>query len=141
MFGFLIYKIYTRIFEKRDNSPWQRTYIYISVNAVFLTLFLYLLIEGFFEKLNVTIDPPIFVDVIILTIPCIYIYYRYFNKRDISFYTSKFKNHWLNKVYFDALLILIPLFFFLAGPITRIILFGGSILKYDFIGILTPLFK
>lgn len=132
---FLLFKIYTRIFEKYDSMPWFRTYIYICLNEIFLIFSLNIIFEPFLEKIGFIIPNWLKIIVLFIILPILHTYFRFFFKRTVDYYENKYKSHWLNRLYFDGLLIFIPFFLFIIGPIVRVLIHGGQILKWKFSGL------
>jgi hypothetical protein len=150
MIGFLIYKVYNKVFYGRDSTPWYRVYLYISLLLMTLTFSLYLLLSGLFENLikyniiSLSIDfsnSYIFFILLFGILPFVYTYFRFFYKKDIEYYNEKYSNHWLNKFYFRGIFFFLYFFLFLLGPISRVLLFGGYMLGKDYEGYLIFLFK
>ncbi len=142
MLGFLLYKVYTRFFYKSDSMPWYRTFIYIGLNTIFHSFFIYMMIDGVLKNMQIELNFSRIVYVLIFgLLPIVYVYFRFFYKKDINYYEDKYKNHWLNKFYFDGILILMPFLVFISAPILRIILFGGEMFNHPYIGALVFLFK
>lgn len=139
--GFLLYKIYTRFFERNDSAPWERTFYYIGLNAVFLSFSLFIFFSGLLKRLNIRCDvfnavhDWIKFPILLGAFPLLITYLIYFKNKNIDYYEKKYQNHWLNKIYFDAALLILPLILFLIGPILRIIFFGGYMLGKDYVGI------
>ena len=142
MIGFLLYKIYTKVFSKNDGTPWNRTFIYVSLNMVFLVFSVYLIVEGFLSFFAVDLSfagsiPNWLKNSFLFgVIPVTLSYFLFFYKKNIEYYEQKYKNHWLNKLYVDGLLFIFPFILFFIGPILRILLFGGYMLGNDYVGYL-----
>ena len=114
----------------------------MALNAVFFSFFLYLMIDGVLKNMQIELNFSGIMYVLIFgLLPIIYTYFRFFYKKDISNYEDKYKNHWLNKIYFDGILIMIPFLVFISAPILRIILFCGEMFNHQYNGALVFLFK
>lgn len=141
MLGFLLYKIYTRFFQPHDSTPRSRTFYYISINMIIIVLFWYLIFDGVMKNLSIDLNFNRLTYIFIIgALPIGYTYLRFFYKKDIEYYEKKYKDHWLNKVYFDFLLILFPFFVFISGPTLRVVLFGGEMFNRTYDGALKFLF-
>lgn len=137
MIGFLLYKVYTNIFDKNDSTPWLRTFLYVCLIEVFVVFFIFLMAEGIlaFCKINIQLDKFLYI-IILGIIPCLYTYFRFFYGRDIKFYAEKYEFHWMNKYYFNGLLIVVPFIIFISAPITRIVIFGGEMFNHKIDGLI-----
>lgn len=146
---FVLYKAFTRIFKNHDSMPWLRTYVFMAVNQVFIMVFTYYCLCSVnlnlikYKGIDISLGIPdwLTISVLFVLFPLAYTYLRFFHKRDINYYEIKYSNHWLNKIYSDIFLILLPFLIFLIAPFLSTFLFGGNLMNRDYDGILIFLFR
>lgn len=141
MIRFLLYKIYTSDVQS-DDTPFERAFLYTSLNMVFLNFSVFLIVQGFLELYAITPLFPTWIPRIIKyvfflgVVPLAATYFLFFYKKSIAYYEQKYEGHWLNHFYFGALLFIVPFFLFFLGPVLRVLLFGGYMLGKDYTGCL-----
>lgn len=143
---FYIYRFYLKMVKSNEEYTLLRvlgafSVLIFSLSSIFIIPFTTFLRRiNFSSRFNIdgsSIEFIIYV-VFLIIIPLVYSYFRFFYRKNLDYYEKKYRNHWLNKYFFNFLFTLAPVILFLIGPIVSILLFGGGILKYDFVGILTP---
>ena len=146
---FLLYKIYSKARDSVTNNSLFNPFTYIWLVVIFIALAIYINFSCILRNLKKysgielfnNVPDWILIILFLAIVPLAYTYFRFFYKKDVDFYIKKYKNHWLNKIYFDFLLFFIPFFTFLLGPISAILLFGGDLYRYHTEGLLIFLFK
>lgn len=127
-----------------DGHPIFRSFVYMNINISFIFFSIAVFINGLLKFLlsnnlinyQLSNSNPLWHFFILLLISTLYTYFRFFFKKDINFYETKYKEHWLNKYFFGFVLYLVPLLFFIIGPTITVFLFGGTSFGYEFAGIL-----
>lgn len=142
MIRFLLYKIYTSDVRRDDYSPFERAFTYTSINMILLNFSVFLIIQGFLELWSIKLLFLAWIPTMIKyffflgAVPFTATYFLLFYKKSIAYYEQKYRDHWLNNVYFSGLLFIVPFFLFFLGPVLRVLLFGGYMLGKDYVGYL-----
>lgn len=142
-FEFLLYKFYIKMLLNEDEHPVFRTFVYMNINILFTLFSLAVLIQGLIKFLNshniisFSLTGNFSIGAIILFITsCLFNYFRFFYKRDISSYVEKYKHHKLNDYFFTFVLYIFPFILFIIGPIISVLFFGGTIFGHTLKGFL-----
>lgn len=140
---YLLYRILVRMLRLNDEHPVLRSFVYISIVHISIFCALLIFIKALLKKItriNIVEEyfsnsPYLFWLVVVGLIPLLYTYFRFFYKKSMDIYITKYENHWLNKYFKEFYLFLTPLLILLLGILFTIFLFGGYIMEREIRGI------
>lgn len=147
---FLFFRFFSSHNARYNNDSLSSAIIYIAMYSLCLvfaiTVNLQCLLDFLYNHEVIPTKIPLFQNEIVFYLVytvalLLYIYFRIFYKKNTDYYVKKYDNHWMNKFFFRALYVLIPLLIFFAGLTVAILLFGGSMFNYETEGILNQLFQ
>ena len=121
-----------KAYEAKNDSPYLRTFMYVTLVKFILTAVAFVYLKGILIKTEVIKDINKQETVILLSIAGLFILvstYLWYSRKHIDYYESKFERfELLNKRVKVWILIVFPFLFFFGGLFLYVVLFGGQIL-------------
>jgi cytochrome c biogenesis factor len=128
--------------DSKDEHPVLRTIVYLTILYLFLFFSFFVPMQNFFERIgrkdiSETFFNTTTIILVSIVIP-ICLYYHLVVKNNLEKIVERYKYNKINKHIVGLILFFAIFLLLFVGPTITITLFGGSISKWDFEGVLTP---
>jgi len=139
LFEYLYFRMF-KAYEAKNDSPYMRTFMYLTLVKFIIACVILVYLEGILEKVNIihNLNKDWRLSFLILAgVIIIFSTYWMYSRKDIEYFESKFDNlKKLNRLIKIWILIATPFLFFFGMLFLYVILFGGEILGDPIKGLL-----